>query len=217
MKPKLALSTVEQVRALADPLRLRIVEVLVVREHGVADIARLVGVPVTRLYHHIDLLLKAELIDVVRQVPRRGLEERIFRASARRYELAEDLIAQDGDPEASSASLEELARTVLVGGFDDLVAGLQSGRVDPAAAGRGVLLQNRRLRITQAGFDALVRELPAWLDEFSRRHRARGLGGFRLALALFPAGKEADGSRSNDQEGAKGPSRPARRRAPSRR
>lgn len=213
MKPKLVLRTVEQVRALADPLRLRIVEVLVVREHPALEIARLVGVPVTRLYHHIDLLLKAELIEVVRQVPRRGLEERIFRASARRYELAEDLLAQDTDSVASSASLKELARTVLVGGFDDLVEGLRSGRVDPETAGRGVLLQNRRLRITQAGFDALVQELPLWLDQFARRHRAPGLGRFRLTLAVFPAGNEADGSPSSGPKRADDASRPARRRS----
>ncbi|MHB1328200.1 MAG: ArsR/SmtB family transcription factor [Gemmatimonadales bacterium] len=212
MKPKLALSTVEQVRALADPLRLRIVEVLVVREHAALDIAKQVGVPVTRLYHHLDLLLKAELIEVVRQVPRRGLEERIFRATARRYELAEDLLASDPDPSASSTSLEELARTVLVGAFDDLVEGLRSGRVDPGTAGRGVLLQNRRLRITQAGFDALVRELPLWLDQFARRHRASGLGGFRLALGVFPAGNEAEDSQSDGSERVESLP-PARRRS----
>ncbi|MBX3146087.1 MAG: winged helix-turn-helix transcriptional regulator [Gemmatimonadales bacterium] len=186
MKPRLALRSVEQVRALADPLRLRIVEALVPQERAALDLARLVGVPVTRVYHHLDLLLEAGLIDVVRRVPRRGMEERIFRASARRYVLADDLFGNDAAAGATSASFEELARTVLVGGFESLVEGLRTGRVDPGVASRGVLLQNRMLRITPAGFEALTRELPAWLDDFARRHRAAGSGGFRLALALFP-------------------------------
>lgn len=123
MKPRLALRSVEQVRALADPLRLRIVEALVPQERAALDLARLVGVPVTRVYHHLDLLLEAGLIDVVRRVPRRGMEERIFRASARRYVLADDLFGNDAAAGATSASFEELARTVLVGGFESLVEG----------------------------------------------------------------------------------------------
>lgn len=210
MKPKLALRSVEQVRALADPLRLRIVELLVPAEHAAADLARMVGIPVTRVYHHLDLLLEAGLIEVTRRVPRRGIEERIFRASARRYELAEDLFAPDADAASSNATLEELARTVLVGGFETLVDGLRSGRVDPGAAGRGVLLQNRMLRITPAGFEALTRELPAWLDAFARRHRAPGSGGFRLALALFP-GEQTD---TPQPSGAKGDKKPPRRTRP---
>jgi DNA-binding transcriptional ArsR family regulator len=84
MQDHQVLARLDQVRALADPLRLRLVEALVANELPVAGMARAVGAPVTRLYHHVDLLLGAGVIEVTRLVRRRGAEERFYRATARK-------------------------------------------------------------------------------------------------------------------------------------
>jgi DNA-binding transcriptional ArsR family regulator len=187
MQDRLVLSRLDQIRALADPLRLRLVAALVPAERSVAGLARLVGAPATRLYHHVELLLAAGLIEERRRVPRRGVEERFYRASARRYTLDGSLLELSPGRDRSLDGLADLARSVLGGALESLTAGLREGRVVPTRRGTGMVLEDRVLRLGADGFAALARELPAWLDEFARRHgRPRGRG-YQVAIAAFPA------------------------------
>lgn len=183
---QLTLGRLDQVRALADPLRLRLVQALVAGELSVAGMARAVGAPATRLYHHVELLRDAGLIVVTRTIRRRGAEERFYRAAARNYVINRNLLTMTPDRERSAANLIELARSVLGGTLNDLVQGLRRGRVAVGKRGRGLILEGRTLRLTAAGFEALARELPAWLDRFAERHRAPGRADYRVVLTAFP-------------------------------
>jgi hypothetical protein len=87
----------------------------------------------------------------------------------------------------SAENLVDLARSVLGGALEQLTQGLKNGRVAPGERGRGLVLEDRTLRLSASGFAALAKELPAWLERFNRKHgTARGKE-YRLALALFPA------------------------------
>lgn len=187
MQDELLLDRLDQVRALADPLRLRMVEALVASERSVAELARAVRAPITRLYHHMDLLLDAGLIEITRRVPRRGAEERFYRAKARHYRLDGSLLDLAPDPTRSTESFVELARSTLGGALNQLVDGLRSGRVVPARRGHGLLLETRNLRLSAAGFAALATELPRWLDDFTRRYGTTRGREFHVTLAGFPA------------------------------
>lgn len=190
MQDRFILSRLDQLRALADPLRLKLVEALVARERSVADLARAVGAPVTRLYHHVELLLEAGLIAVARRVPRRGTQERIYRAVAREYQLDGSLLDLDAGGGRSAEDLIQLGRSVLGTALEELTEGIRSGQVSPGKAGRGVVLQEQFLRLSPQAFEALARELPAWLTGFERRHKSpRGIS-YRLAVAAFPAPKK---------------------------
>lgn len=194
MKQTFLLTRLDQLRALSDPLRLRLVEALVVRDASVAELAKAVRVPPTRLYHHIDLLLEAGLIEVVERVRRGGAEERRFRAAARSYSLDGSLLALGEGTDASTKGLLELGRSVLGGALAELGHGLESGRVDPGTKGKGLVLESRLLVLSPAGFERLAKELPAWIDAFAKRHRSSDGAPIRLALGAFPAssGEEED-------------------------
>jgi DNA-binding transcriptional ArsR family regulator len=186
MRQRLLLGRLDQVRALADPLRLRLVHALVASELTVAGMSRAVKAPVTRLYHHVDRLVAAGLIEVTRRVRRRGAEERFYRATARRFELEGSLLERAPDRDRSIDDLVDLARSVLGGALEELTDGLRSGRVAPSRRGRGMLLEVRRLRLTADGLDALRAELPRWVDDFVRRHGSARGGAVHLAVAAFP-------------------------------
>lgn len=191
MHDRFILSRLDQLRALADPLRLKLVEALVAQERSVADLARAVGAPVTRLYHHVELLLETGLIEVARRVRRRGAEERIYRATAREYQLDGSLLELDAGGGRSSEDLIQLGRSVLGAALEELTEGIRSGQVSPGKRGRGVVLQEQILRLSPKAFEALSRELPAWLQGFERRYKAaRGIS-YRLAIAVFPTAKQS--------------------------
>jgi DNA-binding transcriptional ArsR family regulator len=187
MDDRLILTRLDQVRALADPLRLKLVEALIADERPVAALARVVGTPVTRLYHHIDLLLEADLIQVTRRVRRRGAEERFYRATAREYQLAGNLLELAPDRDRSVEGLIELGRSVLGGALEELTTGLREGAIVPGRQGRGFILQNRHTKLSAKAFNQLAKELPEWLDRFVERHGSTRGTDCRIAIAAFPA------------------------------
>ncbi|MFN0179997.1 MAG: helix-turn-helix domain-containing protein [Gemmatimonadales bacterium] len=181
------LTRLDQVRALADPLRLRLVEALIGPDKSVAELAKAAKVPMTRLYHHIDLLLEAGLIEVTHRIRRRGAEERRFQAVARRYTLDGSLLDVAPGPDSAVQNLIAMSRGILGGALDAVVEGLEQTHIEPGKSGRGLILQDRTLRLSPAGFEALAAEFPAFLDEFAIRHRPRQGGDYRFVVAAFPS------------------------------
>lgn len=65
--------------ALADPLRVHVLELLVDRPRSASELAPLVEMPANRLYHHLAQLEKASLIKIVEYRPLKGGKvERVY-------------------------------------------------------------------------------------------------------------------------------------------
>ena len=192
MQARLRLTRLDQMRALSDPLRFRMVEALVARELSVAGLAQALETPVTRLYHHVTLLLEAGLIEEAGRVRRRGVEERIYRATAREFRMDGSLLDMETERGQSVENLVKLSRSVLGGALEELTEGIRQGAVQPERPGKGLILQDRALQLPPAALADLARELPAWLEEFVRKHRtAKRSKAYRLALAVFPSSRKA--------------------------
>lgn len=89
------IETPEQLKALAEPLRQSLLEQFC-RAATIKEAAARLGVPVTRLYHHVDQLLAAGLIRVAREEKRRAVSERFFQAVARRFAVSPAAFGGDG-------------------------------------------------------------------------------------------------------------------------
>lgn len=70
-------------RALADPLRIRLLDALWVRPRSAKELASWIGVPADRLYYHLHTLARARLVEVVgyREVAG-GKVERLYGAAS---------------------------------------------------------------------------------------------------------------------------------------
>ena len=73
----------EQLRALADPLRTTLLELLLERAATVTEMARAVNRPKSTIAYHVNLLVDAGLLRVVRTRRVRAIEERYYGRVAR--------------------------------------------------------------------------------------------------------------------------------------
>jgi DNA-binding transcriptional ArsR family regulator len=78
------LNDLEQMKVLADPLRVRILE-LFCEERTTKQVAGILAVPPTRLYHHVAALERVGLVRLVRTQQRRGATEKYYLAVARTF------------------------------------------------------------------------------------------------------------------------------------
>ena len=80
--------TPERMKALADPLRQRLLAAFVQQPGTIKDVAARLGEPITKLYRHVDQLVGAGFLRVSGEQRRRGAVERSFEAVASRYVVA---------------------------------------------------------------------------------------------------------------------------------
>ena len=90
----------EQVRVLAHPLRLRLLEAFAVAPRTTRQVAALLGIHPTRLYHHVNALEKVGLVRLRETRPVRGTVEKYFEAVGRRLEVEPGLF----DPPRAGAA-----------------------------------------------------------------------------------------------------------------
>lgn len=178
LRKELLLRDFETLRALADPLRLRLFEVF--KQPATAkQAAELLGEKLTRVYHHVDALAAAGLIELVDTQPKRGTVEKYYRAAAERVSVdpamfrTGELPVEAGELSASlfgaalelaSAETRKLARRAPEPGLEALLVHvLQSA--------------------TKEEFVALRNALAALAGT---RKASRGRTKYRLLVALYP-------------------------------
>lgn len=141
--------TPEQLKALAEPLRQRLLECFAAPATVKQAAARL-GEPLTKLYHHVDQLLAAGLIRIASEQRRRAVVERSFAAVARRFAVSPMAF---GVPNRSRQR-DRVARA----NFEELLAGV--------APGEGAFrLLRERVRLTAEGRERLETELARLLEK----------------------------------------------------
>src|SRR3954447_7318440 len=113
-EPLIKIRDAETLRALGDPTRVRILETMVQRQDppwSVKELAAALGVPQTRLYHHVEQLLAHDLIRAVERRVVSGIIETRYRVTALSIELDRRMFVGADAP-------RELVHETLVAVFD---------------------------------------------------------------------------------------------------
>ena len=129
-------------RALAHPLRLRIMELFAEQPRTTKEIAALLGQPPTRLYHHVAALERAGLLRLTGTRKKRGTVERWYEATARTLQSPPPGQRRGAAPQASAAR-RAIALSVLEQSRQELVAAMHRSRGDRPVLGRLVIVAPR--------------------------------------------------------------------------
>ncbi len=181
----------ETLKVLADPLRLRIRE-LMVRPSTVKQIAAELEIPATKLYYHVNLLEKHGLITVVDSRLVSGIMERVYQVAAYRVQVAPQLLTRSQE---DSDSLERPIRNVFDSVCQDLLDGLHNGTIDTSETSEvihGAKVVSLRLSLTEDQARTMFALLDNVIDEFTkisnsnRSQHALDTRVYRLFSAAFP-------------------------------
>src|SRR5512132_2873441 len=112
---RLLLSELRQVKMLADPLRVRVLEVLLRGAATPKQVAHELGERPSRLYHHVAALERAGLVRLVATRPVRGAVEKYYRPVARQFVVDRSLFAPErgGRRSAAAGPVEALSVDIL--------------------------------------------------------------------------------------------------------
>jgi len=113
------------IKALAHPLRERILQALNENVASPAQLARALDEPLGNVSYHVKILLECEAIELVRTAPVRGAIEHFYRATMRSYLSDDDWealplsVRRGSDSQNLRRIWEDVAGAVEEGGFDD--------------------------------------------------------------------------------------------------
>ena len=180
MLDTLYIETVEQADALLKPKRVEVLRQLA-EPHTCTQIGQVLGETPQAVYYHVKRLQAHGLVELVEEHRVRGITEGVYRAVARTFWVAPDIVGRLGPPRAREALLglgflldlsEEMGRDLA-----KLAAGA------PSLPSFGIAGD-----ITLAPEDgaAFVAELQRAFGEVLERYSGTEGHGFRLTLACYP-------------------------------
>ena len=171
-------------KALADPLRLHMLEVLAKdpsRTWTVKELAAQMAQPVTRLYHHMKLLETANLVIDAETRVVSGIVEHRYRCAQRSIKLDEQMF---GGPDTRDATIAT-ASGIVEQAREDLEAYLErpDADADKVTLGRALarLTEDERLEV-MATLDRIIDDITARREDFDRD----GLPRSAITLLMHP-------------------------------
>lgn len=197
--PELRITDLETLRIMADPMRLRILELLVMEAQPVKRLAATLNLPQTKLYYHINLLEEHGLIRVVGTRVVSGIIEKQYGAVAHSYRIDESLLSLSAPGNDDTADM--MFATLLDGVRSELRQGLAAGAIElreDAPVTRKITIGRMPMRLTPERAAELHERIGALIEEFCANPEdlgkaAPGTQLYQLFIACYPtymAGEE---------------------------
>jgi DNA-binding transcriptional ArsR family regulator len=123
-KPTFIIKDMETLRAIADPLRTQILELLVKEPQTVKQVGKKLGLAPGKLYYHFNTLEKYGMIEVAETRQVANMIEKLYRATATEIDLDPSLLSFTTDQ--GKESIHTLLTSSLDSTRDDLVRSLQA-------------------------------------------------------------------------------------------
>lgn len=191
MKDAFVVNDLEQLKALADPLRRRVLMAFCCAPATTKQIAVRLGEKPTRLYHHVETLEKAGLVRLVRTRPNRGTVEKYYVTVGRQFVVDPELlrvanIDSDAETEVSSVLVNALQESLA-----EACRCLDAAAMPAAIECCGLILRHARVRLTRSQADAFARMASQWLDANATSEAGGEEPEFSLTIALFPVRRDS--------------------------
>ena len=187
----LDVDTPERLKALGDPLRSHICDLVLERAMSVSEIAERVGRPRGSVAYHVDILLDAGLLQVTHTRRVRAVDERFYGRTARTYLLP--------DTPGEMPLLREMMNEYDHDAANRLIAERLTERPDTPVCDGPVFTTYRRARIPVARAAEYARRLDALVLEFVDERRDGDIE-FGLFVSMFPTNRTVGGRRAADPD-----------------
>jgi len=183
------ISSTAQLKAVSNPLRMRMLEQLIAAPHTASQLGAVLHMAPSRAHYHLKQLESAGLCRLVEQRAQGSIVEKYYRAVAARFRIARTVAAEAaGRGPAEAAGVAAELDATIQGYLQQLHRQLDGAPGDP------LVVQQVTLRLTPERYARLLARLHAVLLEFDSASRADhpGQHPYRILLLAYPEGLARD-------------------------
>ncbi|HXT34731.1 MAG TPA: helix-turn-helix domain-containing protein [Chloroflexota bacterium] len=181
------LETVEQMRTLADPLRLRIIDCLSRRAMTATQLGAILELPANKVHYHVRELERVGLVRLVETREKSGILEKYFRLVAHSLQVPESLL-QAVTPDESVALAGKMLNSLTRNFLRAFAQAMHAQPRDDTA----LALETVELSLTNAESRDLVTRINALLKVYEGRQAPPEARPRSFVLMTYPALGEGD-------------------------
>lgn len=194
MAETLTLDTIEQLKAIAHPLRQQLLEQFSLKPATTKQVATALGLQPTRLYHHVAKLESAGLIKLVETRPVRGTTEKYYSMTASMIKIDTDAM-----PDAAGKVIgQQMSLSVFDGLFANIRNNISAYLSECGGEGEEeIMFVQGEFELTDAMAvefrDAMLQKLRE-LNEISESDKSDGntKRSYRSVLGWYPMAEKTD-------------------------
>ncbi len=185
---EMVISDLETLKVLSDPLRLRLIEVLMSEPMTVKVLAEHIDIPATKLYYHINLLDKHGLIRVVKTQVVSGIIEKTYWVTAGSFRIDRSLLAFDTQSEDQMPIVDMVVTPVR----EEIRRGVNAGLISTEAGAPDhdrLLMSRTRVVLSPEQADAFYARVNELLQEFKELGSGEDPADgklYTLTIVLYP-------------------------------
>jgi DNA-binding transcriptional ArsR family regulator len=179
----------ETLKIISDPLRLNILEIVRESNHqgnlvSVKQLAEELGIPQGKLYYHVRLLEQHQLLQVAETRVVSGILEKLYRTSALRYMVSNELLT-------SVEARGESIFTTFSGLFNSVLMDVQQSlrKLPEEALQRRISISRYTLHLSDEQVDDFNQKIAQWMDDLAEEATNQGretTQSYRVVFALYP-------------------------------
>jgi DNA-binding transcriptional ArsR family regulator len=176
------LTTVEQLKSISVPVRLKILQAMAARPMTTKQVALQLGEPITKLYRHVDALENAGLLVLVEEVPKRGTVQKFFRAAAKVFKADDSCFQAKANKDARSQTLIKLLDTTR----QEITRSMSEKPNDfPSAAGASLIELDDPSQVHEL-MEAIAHTIATWKKPKRSKSDAKATQCCRVAIFIHP-------------------------------
>jgi DNA-binding transcriptional ArsR family regulator len=181
------IDNLETLKVVADPLRLKILELLRGAPHTVKQLGAALHTPLKKLYYHVNLLEEHGLIRVASTRVVSGIIEKQYQVTAYRLSVDRALLTPD---DAGGDSLDAFLSMILDHAKSEIKKSVRAGAIEVSEGKslqeRGLLLGRRWMRMSPARADEFLLRLKELEREFETPQPGEETLLYEILLGLYP-------------------------------
>lgn len=188
----MAIDTMARLKAIANPLRLRLLEQFAAEPATTKQVATRMGLPITRLYHHVSVLEEAGLLTLAKTRKTRGATEKYYTTTAETLRVDQSKLGGAADKEGVPVEGLSIVDSLLSNAREEVrrfLVGKQTCIDSASRPDQEVFFAGAEVRVDAERLPKLRRRIDELLEEFERE--SEGSGGsdetrMRLLLGWYP-------------------------------
>lgn len=186
MEATCTVSSPDQIRALAHPLRRRILELMIEAPITTKQVADRIGEKPTKLYHHVETLESAGFLRLVKTQKKRGTVEKYYEAVAERFVMDRRAVEVCSPGDGEQGELQTIIATSLDETLDEIRGAMASGLIRAGDDSGDSVFMRSHLRVTPLQMTMLIERLQEWIREVQGSHDADAELEYGLTVAFYP-------------------------------
>ena len=189
MKVIHTIESLDQVKAIADPLRMRLLEAFSQKPMTTKQVAQLLREKPTKLYHHVEALEHAGLLELIETRPNRGTTEKYYQPVARQFTVRRHLLSVALPEQYPIGEITEIFTGALEETAAEIRASADACLLQPEEDTEDVVFSRFHIAGTKAQICEVMKKLREFIGESRAIQDERGAVHYGLTVAFYPVPK----------------------------